>query len=85
MNCGKKTGTDRPLSDESDKVAPSPPEAILPANRMDIMEQIGIFLLLAGSAGLALSVVMIGRRRKPPRTLPPNFDFTYHKRFENNR
>ena len=84
MNCGKKTGTDRPLSDESDKVAPSPPEAILPANRMDIMEQIGILLLLAGSAGLALSVVMIGRR-KPPRTLPPSFDFMYHKRFENNR
>jgi hypothetical protein len=52
---------------------------------MDIMEQIGILLLLAGSAGLALSVAMIGRRRKPPRTLPPNFDFTYHKRFENNR
>ncbi len=51
---------------------------------MDIMEHIGILLLLAGSAGLALSVAMIGRR-KPPRTLPPNFDFMYHKRFENNR
>lgn len=84
MNGGRKAGTDRPLSDESDKVAPASPEAILPANRMDIVEQIGIFLLLSGSAGLALSVVVIGRR-KPPRTLPPNFDFTYHKRFENNR
>lgn len=84
MSGGSKAGTKRALSDDSDKVAPGPPEAILPANRMDIMEQIGILLLLAGSAGLALSVVMIGRR-KPPRTLPPNFDFMYHKRFENNR
>lgn len=48
------------------------------------MERIGLLLLLAGLVGLTLSFGRLGRR-KPPRTLPPKFDFSRSKRFEHNR
>lgn len=48
------------------------------------MKDIGLFLLLAGTLGLVLSMLaIIGR--KPARALPRNFDFGHAKRFENIR
>lgn len=50
------------------------------------MEEIGILLLFAGVLGLALSMLMLGRRkRRQNRWLPDNFDFSDRKDSENRR
>jgi hypothetical protein len=50
------------------------------------MEEIGFLLLLAGVLGLALSLVMIGRRKRVGRrSLPDNFDFADRKDSESRR
>jgi len=50
------------------------------------MEEIGIFLLLAGVTGVVLSLCMAGRRRRRSRrALPDNFDFADRKHSESRR
>lgn len=50
------------------------------------MQEIGVLLLLAGVLGLALSLVMLGRRKRGvKRTLPDNFDFADRKHSERRR
>jgi len=50
------------------------------------MEEIGFLLLLAGVLGLALSLVMLSRRKRvTKRSLPDNFDFADRKYSERRR
>lgn len=50
------------------------------------MEEVGALLLFAGVLGLALSLFMIGRRkRRVKRSLPNNFDFVDRKHSESRR
>jgi hypothetical protein len=50
------------------------------------MEEIGFLLLLAGVLGLALSLVMLGRRKHGTKlSLPDNFDFVDRKHSERRR
>jgi hypothetical protein len=51
-----------------------------------LMEEIGFLLLLAGGLGLALSLVMLGRRKRVgKRSLPDDFDFADRKYSERRR
>jgi hypothetical protein len=50
------------------------------------MEEIGVLLLLTGVLGLALSLFMLGRRKRgTKRSLPGNFDFADRKHSERRR